>query len=91
MKIEIEINEAKFIDLIAKEYANVLYEKYDSRIFGLESNVGKIVKAKALELLTTDAVVIKTIEDLLKDKEFVKESVSTVIERATEDIIKSND
>ena len=91
MKIEIEINEAEFVKAVVKEYAELLYEKYERRIFGLGTDVSKLVKAKALKVLKEDAKFNKTIEDLLKDKEFVKESARKIIERATEDIIKSND
>lgn len=91
MKIELEINPAELVKEIAKEYAKLLYEKYNHYVFGMESDVGKMVKAKALKVLKGDAKFNKTIENLLKDKEFVKNAVSKIIMDATEDVMRGDD
>ena len=91
MKIELEINPAELVKEAAKKYAKLLYEKCNHYVFGMESDVGKVVKAKALKVLKQDAKFNKTIEDLLKDKEFVKNAVSKVIVEATEDVMRGDD
>lgn len=91
MKIELEINPAELIKEVAKEYAKLLYEKYNRFVFGVEKDVEKMVKAKALKVLKADAKFNKTIENLLKDKEFVKNAVSKVIVEATEDVMRGDD
>ena len=91
MKIELEINPAELVKEIAKEYAKILYEKYNRYVWSMESDVGKMVKAKALKVLKADAKFNKTIENLLADKEFVKNAVSKVIVEATEDVMRGDD
>ena len=91
MKIELEIIPAELVKEVAKEYAKILYEKYNRYVWSMESDVGKMVKHKALKVLKADAKFNKTIEDLLKDKEFVKNAVSKVIVEATEDVMRGDD
>ena len=91
MKIELEINPAELVKEVAKQYAKLLYEKYNRFIFSTKFDVAKIVQAKALKVLKADAKFNKTIEDLLKDKEFVKNAVSKVIVEATEDVMLGDD
>ena len=91
MKRELEINPAELVKEVAKQYAKLLYEKYNRFIFSTKFDVAKIVQAKALKVLKADAKFNKTIEDLLKDKEFVKNAVSKVIVEATEDVMRGDD
>lgn len=90
MKIEIEIKKEDFINLVAKEYAQKLYDKTNLGFFGAVDKVKKIVQKRALKLLEESGGTIdEMIKETLKDEELIREIVERTVKEKVRDFLES--